>query len=262
MKVGRRKFVSITAGAVLGNIMINPNEKLAFATSSNLEIKAIAFDAFPIFDPRTAFKIVKEQFPNQCDDLIKLWFSKIFSYTWLLTSGNQYGDFWRVMEDALRFSTASMKVELTPEKQMMIMNAFLYLPIWPDVKQALEQWRDQNIRLALLSNMTEEMLRKNLRYNGIEESFEFVLSTDYARVFKPGPKSYQLGVNAFDLKKEEIVFAAFAGWDAVGASWFGYPTVWVNRLGLPAEELDSKPKVIGRDMKVLKEFIQKSKQGR
>ena len=39
------------------------------------------------------------------------------------------------------------------------------------------------------------------------------------------------------LKKEEIVFAAFGGWDAYGAKNFGYTTYWVNRFSLPVEEL-------------------------
>jgi 2-haloacid dehalogenase len=46
-----------------------------------------------------------------------------------------------------------------------------------------------------------------------------------------------LGVSAFGLPKEQILFVAFAGWDAAGAKTFGYPTFWVNRLGLPPEEL-------------------------
>jgi len=39
------------------------------------------------------------------------------------------------------------------------------------------------------------------------------------------------------LRKEEIVFAAFGGWDAVGAKWFGYPTFWVNRAHVARKSL-------------------------
>ena len=48
-----------------------------------------------------------------------------------------------------------------------------------------------------------------------------------------------MGLDAFKLQKEEIAFAAFAGWDAAGARWFGYPTFWVNRLNTPVEELSA-----------------------
>ena len=41
--------------------------------------------------------------------------------------------------------------------------------------------------------------------------------------------------------REEILFVAFAGWDAAGAKLFGYPTYWVNRPRLPPEELSVLP---------------------
>jgi 2-haloacid dehalogenase len=34
------------------------------------------------------------------------------------------------------------------------------------------------------------------------------LSTDRVKAFKPDPRAYQMGVDAFKLKKEEIAFAA------------------------------------------------------
>jgi 2-haloacid dehalogenase len=63
-----------------------------------------------------------------------------------------------------------------------------------------------------------------------------------------------MGVDAFKLKKEEIAFAAFAGWDAAGAKWFGYPTFWVNRLNAPVEELGAMPDGIGSGLGDLAKF--------
>ena len=59
----------------------------------------------------------------------------------------------------------------------------------------------------------------------------------------------------FQHKKEEILFVAFAGWDASGAKWFGYPTFWVNRLDSPVEELNAVPDGIGKGMNDLLNFI-------
>ncbi|MBI1216783.1 MAG: haloacid dehalogenase type II [Alphaproteobacteria bacterium] len=242
-------------GTALTALAASPLGKAALAATGSSKIKAVAFDAFPIFDPRAAFRVVKEKFPEQGDDLRKAWFAKIFGYTWLRTSGRRYKDFWHVMEDALRFSAAGMKLDLTPEKQDAIMDAFLRLPLWPDVQTALEKLHGKNIRLAFLSNMTESMLRANMKHNDIEKYFEFALSTDRAQAFKPAPAAYRLGVEAFGLRKEEIAFTAFAGWDSAGAKWFGYPTVWVNRLGFPEENLDAPPSATGRDLTALIDFI-------
>jgi 2-haloacid dehalogenase len=65
-----------------------------------------------------------------------------------------------------------------------------------------------------------------------------------------------MAIDAFQLRREEILFAAFAGWDVAGAKWFGYPTFWVNRLNLPAEELGVTPDATGRDLTDLVGFVQ------
>jgi 2-haloacid dehalogenase len=53
----------------------------------------------------------------------------------------------------------------------------------------------------------------------------------------------------------EIVFAAFGGWDAAGAKGFGYPTVWVNRFHQPLEPLDIHPDRTVSDLSGLLEFV-------
>jgi hypothetical protein len=57
------------------------------------------------------------------------------------------------------------------------------------------------------------------------------------------------------LKREEILFVAYAGWDAAGAKWFGYPTFWVNRLHLPAEQFDVTPDATGTNLDDLVTFV-------
>jgi len=57
-----------------------------------------------------------------------------------------------------------------------------------------------------------------------------------------------MAVDGFGTEREAILFAAFAGWDAAGAKWFGFPTIWVNRLNSPAEELDVRPEVTCQDL--------------
>lgn len=57
-----------------------------------------------------------------------------------------------------------------------------------------------------------------------------------------------MAVEALQLPKEAIGFAAFGGWDAAGATWFGYRTGWVNRLGVPPERLDAAPEIVARGM--------------
>ena len=214
-------------------------------------IRAVAFDAFPIFDPRAAFAAIAEAAPNHADQLREAFFDKVFAYTWLRTAAGRYEEFSRIMDDALLYAAASLKLELSPKARGRVVDVFFALPLWPDAKSVLERLRGRGLRLAFLSNMSEAMLRSNMRLNGIEHLFDHVLSTDRAQVFKPHPAAYRLGPEAFGLPKEKIAFAASAAWDAAGASWFGFPTVWVNRLGAPGEVLDVTPTATGADLRAL-----------
>jgi len=250
----RRQFLSITAstatfGLALSSPLINT------ARASQTDIKAIAFDGFPIFDPRPILRLVKALYPEQGKAFSKAWFNKIFAYTWLRTNGARYKSFYAIIDDALTYTATQFKVELNAEKRDQLIGIWIQLKPWPDVSKALQIFQDQGIRIAFLSNLTEEMLRINTKNAGIEDAFEFYLTTDSVNAFKPDPRAYQMGVDAFKLPKQNIAFAAFGAWDAVGASWFGYPTVWVNRLGFPAENLDAGPITVGRNIKTLVDFV-------
>lgn len=252
----RRKFLSMTAGAsTLGITLTNSFIKTAMASEGKTSIKAIAFDGFPIFDPRPILGLVKVLYPEKGDAFGKAWFNKIFAYTWLRTNGGRYTDFYSIIGDALDYTASKFKTELSADAKNQLMGVWLQLKPWPDVSLALKTFKDQGIRLAFLSNFTEEMLRINCKNSNIEDAFEFYLSTDKVNAFKPDPRAYQMAVDAFKLPKQNIAFAAFAGWDAVGASWFGYPTVWVNRFGSPAENLDAGKIMTGGNIATLTDFV-------
>jgi 2-haloacid dehalogenase len=66
-----------------------------------------------------------------------------------------------------------------------------------------------------------------------------------------------LAVDSLKLRREEILFVAFAGWDAAGAKLFGYPTFWLDRQKLPAEKLDATPDGTGESFGQLQEFLKR-----
>jgi 2-haloacid dehalogenase len=225
------------------------------AGSAKTPVKAIAFDAFPILDPRPVFALGEELFPGKGADLANAWRTRQFEYTWLRTLSRDYADFWRVTEDALVFAANLLKLELTSDKRLRLMDAYLSIRCWPEAPTALRSLKNAGIRLAFLSNMTAKMLDAGIRNSGLEGVFEHVLSTDRVQVYKPDPRAYQMGVDALRLKRGEIVFAAFAGWDAAGAKTFGYPTFWVNRQNQPVEELGVAPDATGATLNDLVRYI-------
>ena len=231
-------------------------ERAQESQPSKGRIKAVAFDGFVIFDPSEVEKRVKEKVPDRGAELASLWRNRQFEYCWLRTAGAQYADFWRVTEDALTYAARALKIPLNGAQRDSLMDAYRNLPIWPDVRQGLTEFRRRGIRMAMLSNFTAEMLDVNLKAAGLSEFFEPHLTTDRVNAYKPSPQAYQMGLDGFKLPKSAIAFAASAAWDAAGASWFGYPTVWVNRGGVAPEELQAQPNVIAKDLSGFQNFIE------
>ena len=251
MSLDRRTLLAGAGGAMAG-ALLPPWADLA---PPQRALRAVVFDAFPILDPRPVFALAEALFPGKGSALSDAWRNRQFEYQWLRVLMGRYADFWQTTEDALVFAAELLKLELTPARRAQLMQAYLELKAWPDVVPALKTLKERGLRLAFLSNMTERMLEAGIRNAALQNVFDEVLSTDRIRSYKPDPRAYQLGVDALKLPREEILFVSFAGWDAAGAKSFGYPVFWVNRLGLPQEELGLSPDGSGGDLTDLVSFI-------
>lgn len=251
MPLNRRQFLNLTAAGIAAGTLGSMSPAAA-----KPKIKALAFDAFPIFDPRPIFALAERLFPGRGAELSAAWRTRQFEYQWLRALSQQYADFGQVTEESLVFAAEILKLELTTDKRRQLMNAYLELEPWPEVPAALQALKGRGLRLAFLSNATARILNAGIKNAGLEHLFEHVLSTDKIKTYKPDPRAYRMGMEAFGLKKAEILFVAFAGWDAAGAKSFGYPAFWVNRMGLPMEQLGASPDAIGKDLSDLTAYIE------
>jgi 2-haloacid dehalogenase len=247
----RRRFLALTGSAVAGALV---ESHAASVSIADAPVRAVAFDAFPIFDPRPVFALAEELFPGKGAELGKAWRTRQFEYAWLRTVAGRYADFWQVTEDALVFAARDLMLDLDSHRRTRLMSVYLELKAWPDVPQALKSLKASGIRLALLSNFSKGMMEAGIKNSGLDGLFAQLLTTDEVRQFKPAPRAYQMAVDALGLKREAIAFAALAGWDASGAKWFGFPTVWVNRLNSAIEELNVSADLTCSDLSGLVAF--------
>jgi 2-haloacid dehalogenase len=144
---------------------------------------------------------------------------------------------------------------MTGKTRDLLMQSVLEMKAWPDAGPALRELKKRGLELVFLANPSAAMLDRWIENSGLEGVFGSHLSTDLVRAFKPDPRAYQLGVNVLRLERDEIVFAAFGGWDAAGAKAFGYPTFWVNRANAPEEGLGFEPDAVGTDLHSLVAFV-------
>jgi len=84
---------------------------------------------------------------------------------------------------------------------------------------------------------------------GFASLLRHVISVDAVRRYKTDPAAYALGPATFKLTAREILFVSSNSWDAIGATWFGYTTMWVNRTGAPLDPLGTEPSHTGRNLR-------------
>jgi len=248
MKLDRRTFVQFAAGSLFAGAL---SARSLVPAQASPGTRALVFDAFPIFDPRPIAALANSMFPERGAALMDAWRARQFQYQWLRALAGQYVDFLQATSDSLAFASDQVQLVIPEKQRAALMQAWMSLQVWPDVPDALTRLHEAGLRLAFLSNMTREMLDSGLRAAGLQDKFEAVISTHQIRSYKPAADAYALATRTLDLRKEEILFVAFAGWDVAGAKWFGYPTYWLNRLGSRREALDAEPDAIGADMAAL-----------
>ncbi|MEO8180972.1 MAG: haloacid dehalogenase type II [Deltaproteobacteria bacterium] len=224
-------------------------------TGARRAIRGICFDLFTLFDPRSVVVVARTIVPEQAAELCEAWRSRQFEYAWLRVAAGQYVDFRTVTAEALEYAARAHRVSLTAAQRETLVDAYSQLEPWPDTRATLSAWKRAGLRLAPLANYSPPMLSRLIEQAGLSELFDAQISTHVARTFKPDPRAYALGVSTLGLEREQIAFAAFGGWDAAGARWFGYPTFWVNRLAVAGEQLAPGPDATGPTLAELAAFV-------
>ena len=218
------------------------------------QIKALVFDAYgTLFDVHSVIALCDELFPGQGAQLSQTWRAKQLEYTWLKSLMGRYEDFGIVTEAALKFACKALKLDCPPESLKRLMQAYLQLEPYPEVKEALAAL--SHCKLAILSNGSPRMLNALVKNNGLTKTFDKVISVDEVKIYKPSPKVYALAPKKLKVKKNEIGFVSSNFWDICGASSFGLRTFLINRAGNPQDELGFKPYAVVSKLTDLTQFV-------
>src|SRR4051795_13335809 len=103
--------------------------------------RAVAFDYFVIFKANSVVPAVEKAFPGKGAEFARAWRAKQFEYGFLRSFTGRHADFFKVTEDALVYTAAAMKLELTSEKRKSLLDAYLTLEPWPDAEDTLRKLR-------------------------------------------------------------------------------------------------------------------------
>ena len=217
-------------------------------------IKAIIFDAYgTLFDVNSAAEKCKGKIGDKWEDFANYWRTTQLEYTWLRSLMNKHKDFWKITEDSLDKSMKFFKIDNSMRNDLL--DLYKVLSPFSEVKETLNKLKKKDFKLAILSNGTPSLLGNLVKNNNLENIFDDIFSIEEVGIFKPDSKVYELPVNKYNIKKNEILFLSANTWDVSGGGNYGYNSVWVNRNKNIFDNLDYQPLDEIHDLSELLEII-------
>jgi len=222
-----------------------------------MKIKAVVFDAYgTLFDVYSIQVLAEELYPGHGTDIAIKWRDKQIEYTRLITqsdphnvSGSRYyRSFWELTRLSLAYTLDRLKLDRGFGQVEKLMQQYAHLTPFPENLGVLQRIKAMGLTTAILSNGSVDMLASAVKSACMEEVLDHVISVDPIRLFKTSPESYGLVQQTIAVNKDEVLFVSSNAWDALGATWFGFTTHWVNRQALPFEALTPHPHFTGPDL--------------
>ncbi len=223
-----------------------------------MTIRAVVFDAYgTLFDVYSIGALAETLYSGQGAAIANLWRDKQIEYTRLITMSDpqtaggskHYRSFWEITRLSLQYTLDRLKLDASDANVEALMQQYAHLTAFPENIGVLQALKAQAITTAILSNGSRDMLDSAVASAGMGELLDHVISVETIRRFKTSPESYGLVQQVIPVKAEEVLFVSSNAWDALGATWFGFTTLWVNRQRLPYEAIGPKPTFTGNDLR-------------
>ena len=146
-------------------------------------------------------------------------------------------------------------VGLSDEDKQQILGGMQELPPHPEVEENLSRLRDADIRLATLTNSTQQVAEAQIDNSGLRDYFEQVLSADAVGRLKPAPEPYRMSAESLGVEVGQVRLVAAHAWDVVGAMRAGCAAAFVARPGMVLNPLAERPDVVGSDLREVADQI-------
>ncbi|HWD45329.1 MAG TPA: haloacid dehalogenase type II, partial [Actinomycetota bacterium] len=176
------------------------------------------------------------------------WFDQMISSALVATVTGAYSPFGDHAMAALEMTAERAGVELTDGDREAVAAQIRQLPAHPEVAGALKRLGDAGLRLAALTNSTEQVARAQLEHAGLLDAFELVLSADTVGRLKPAPAPYRMAAERLGVAVDQVRLVAAHAWDVAGAARAGCVTAFVARPGKVLDPLVERPEIVGADL--------------
>jgi len=185
----------------------------------------------------------------------RAWFGQLLQSALASTVTGAYSDFGKIGGASLEMTAERHGVTLSDEDKRQILGGMRELPPHPEVAESLSRLREAGLRLATLTNSTQQVAEAQMENSGLRGYFEQLLSADTVRRLKPAPEPYRMAAESLGVEVGEIRLVAAHAWDVAGALQAGCAAAFVARPGMVLDPLVQRPGVVGADLREVADRI-------
>lgn len=138
-----------------------------------------------------------------------------------------YQPYRAILAGALGGIAGELGAEVTSGELSTFSESVADWPAFEDSMDALRRLADR-YRLGVITNCDDDLFAASARR--LDATFEWVVTAEQARAYKPSSAPFSLALKAIDVPRERVLHVAQSLYhDHVPARELGLATVWVNR---------------------------------
>ncbi|MDF2092270.1 haloacid dehalogenase type II [Knoellia sp. 3-2P3] len=175
--------------------------------------------------------------------LAPTWFASLLRDGFALTVAGENPDFAELALESLTTLLRSQGVTDVEAGVEGVMEAFMQLPLHPDVVEGIRLLSESGIRLVTLSNGSTSVAEGLFQRNGLMDRFERLLSVADAPAWKPAAAAYRYAMEVCGADAAESMLVAVHPWDIHGAHRAGLATGFLNRTAFQYPRFFARPDI-------------------
>ena len=165
----------------------------------------------------------------------------------------RHKDFWQITEDSLDKSMKAYEINISMRNELL--DLYKILSTYKEVHEVLKSLKKKDLKIAILSNGTPNLLEQLVKSNNLENLFDDIFSIEEVGIYKPDSRVYDIPIKKYQISKNEVAFLSSNTWDVSGGGNYGYNSIWVNRNQNIFDNLDYNPNYIIKNLSELNQLI-------
>lgn len=178
----------------------------------------------------------------------QLWFTTMLHYSLVMTVSGQYAGLPEIGTATLQMLARNSDITLSQQEAKQIVSGMRTLAPHREVTGALERLKKAGVRMATLTNSSQEGAKAQLQHAGLDSFFDRQLSVEALAKFKPHSSVYGWACEQMGVAPADCMLVAAHGWDVAGAKWAGLRTAFIAREAQQKFPLAPEPDVDAPDL--------------